>query len=93
MLIYKVDIGLDRGARKFFVAHSDVSGLHAEAATLQELIDVIRDLAPSLVESNHVPFQTQVMAFLRGLFSPTAGDDVATGGFNLRLSHDLRTAQ
>ena len=36
----------------WFVQSSDIPGLHAEAATLDELVEVITDLAPELVAAN-----------------------------------------
>jgi predicted RNase H-like HicB family nuclease len=36
----------------WFVQSSDIPGLHAEAATLDELVEVITDLAPELIAAN-----------------------------------------
>jgi predicted RNase H-like HicB family nuclease len=36
----------------WFIQSSDVPGLHAEAATLDELVAVIEDLVPELVAAN-----------------------------------------
>lgn len=93
MLVYKVDIAFDHEAQKYYVARSDISGLHAEAKTFQDLAEAIRDVVPDLIKANHVSFTTRITAFLRGVFAPAAGDQVSADGINLRLSHDLRAAQ
>lgn len=37
-----------------FVSESDISGLHIEAASIDEFEDVMRELAPQMILANHV---------------------------------------
>ncbi|UOA14532.1 DUF1902 domain-containing protein [Sulfitobacter dubius] len=42
---------------KVFYSESDIVGLHIEAATIEEFVEVMDDLAPQLVLDNHVTKQ------------------------------------
>jgi hypothetical protein len=37
-----------------FYSDSDIKGLHVEAATLEEFVSAVQDLAPALVLENHL---------------------------------------
>ena len=50
---YKVVVGWDAEKGVFFVVESDIEGLWAEARSFEELLDVIRDVAPDLIAHNH----------------------------------------
>lgn len=54
-----VTLGYDEANRIWFVQHSDLPGLCVEAATLDEMREIIADVAPDLMETN-------VPASLRG---------------------------
>ena len=49
---FTVTVDHDEKEGVWFVQSSDVPGLHAEAPTLDELVDVIAELAPELVAAN-----------------------------------------
>ena len=49
---FTITVSHDGKEGVWFVQNSDVPGLNAEAATLDELVDVIADLAPDLVATN-----------------------------------------
>ncbi|GJD33323.1 DUF1902 domain-containing protein [Methylobacterium aerolatum] len=46
---FTVKVSHDQEAGVWFVHESDIPGLHAEAATLDDLIAVIEDVTPDLV--------------------------------------------
>ncbi len=47
-----VIVSHDKQEGVWFVLSSDVPGLHAEAETLDELVDVISDVTPELIAAN-----------------------------------------
>ncbi len=47
-----VIVSHDKQEGVWFILSSDVPGLHAEAETLDELVDVISDVAPELITAN-----------------------------------------
>lgn len=49
---FAVSVAHDADEGVWFVQTSDIPGLHAEAPTLDELVEVIIDLAPELVAAN-----------------------------------------
>jgi hypothetical protein len=49
---FTVTVSHDEAERVWFVQSSDVPGLNAEAPTLDELVQVIADVAPDLIASN-----------------------------------------
>jgi predicted RNase H-like HicB family nuclease len=49
---FTITVSHDEHEGVWFVQSSDIPGLHAEAATLDELVEVIADLAPELVAAN-----------------------------------------
>jgi predicted RNase H-like HicB family nuclease len=49
---FTVTVSHDEKESVWFVESSDVPGLHAEAPTLDELVEVIADVVPELVASN-----------------------------------------
>ncbi len=49
---FTITVSHDEKEGVWFVQSSDVPGLNAEAASLDELVDVISDLAPGLVTAN-----------------------------------------
>lgn len=49
---FTVTVSHDEAEGIWFVQSSEVSGLNAEAATFDELVQVIADLAPDLVAAN-----------------------------------------
>jgi len=49
---FTITVSHDEKEGVWFVQNSDVPGLNAEAATLDELVDVLADLAPDLVATN-----------------------------------------
>jgi len=49
-MTYSVTIGRDDDAGVYYVAASEIPGLHAEAETADALIAVILDLVPELLE-------------------------------------------
>jgi predicted RNase H-like HicB family nuclease len=49
---FTVTVSHDEQEGVWFVQSSDVPGLNAEAPTLDELVEVIADLAPELVAAN-----------------------------------------
>jgi predicted RNase H-like HicB family nuclease len=49
---FTVTVSHDEDGGVWFVQSSDIPGLHAEAATLDELVEIITDLAPELVAAN-----------------------------------------
>lgn len=42
---------------KVFYSESDIVGLHIEAATIEDFVGVMEDLAPQMVFENHVTKQ------------------------------------
>lgn len=52
--MYEVIVARDEDGR-FFVLKSDIAGLHAEANSLDEMEEIIADLAPDLIRANHQP--------------------------------------
>jgi len=48
----KIQARWDEDAGVWYVADSDVPGLHAEAETPEALLETLRELVPELVESN-----------------------------------------
>src|SRR4051812_17348152 len=49
---FTVTVSHDETERVWFVQSSDVPGLNAEAPTLDQLVEVIADVAPDLIASN-----------------------------------------
>lgn len=49
---FTVTVRHDEAAHIWYVHESDVPGLHAEAATLDELVGVIEALSPDLIAAN-----------------------------------------
>ena len=49
---FTVTVSHDEQEGVWYVQSSDVPGLHAEAATLEALIEIIADLAPDLLAAN-----------------------------------------
>jgi predicted RNase H-like HicB family nuclease len=49
---FTVTVSHDEEEGVWFVQASDIPGLHAEAPTLDALVEVISDLAPELVAAN-----------------------------------------
>jgi predicted RNase H-like HicB family nuclease len=49
---FTVTVSHDEREGVWFVQSSDVPGLNAEAPTLDELVEIIADLAPELVAAN-----------------------------------------
>jgi predicted RNase H-like HicB family nuclease len=49
---FTVTVSHDEDEGVWFVQSSDIPGLHAEAKTLDELVEVVTDLAPELVAAN-----------------------------------------
>ena len=49
---FTITVSHDEKEGVWFVQESDVPGLNAEAPTLDELVEVITDLAPDLVAAN-----------------------------------------
>lgn len=49
---FTVTVCHDEQEGVWYVQSSDVPGLNAEASTLDDLVDIITDLAPELVEAN-----------------------------------------
>ena len=47
-----ITVSHDEAGRVWYVISSDIPGLNAEAETLDELVDVIADLAPDLIAAN-----------------------------------------
>jgi len=50
IMSYIVKVGFDDKARRYFVLHSEIPGLHVEADTFEAFVDASRDLAPDLIE-------------------------------------------
>jgi predicted RNase H-like HicB family nuclease len=50
--VFDVVVGHDEDDGTWYVEQSDVPGLHAEAATYDDLLDVVSDLAPQLIAAN-----------------------------------------
>jgi predicted RNase H-like HicB family nuclease len=49
---FKVQVARDEDEGVWFVESSNIPGLHAEAKTYEELLEVIVDAAPDLIEAN-----------------------------------------
>ncbi len=49
---FTVTVSHDADEGVWFVQSSDIPGLHAEAATIDDLVEDITDLAPELVAAN-----------------------------------------
>lgn len=49
---FQVVVRHDEAVGVWYVLSSDIPGLNAEAGTLDELLAVVSDLAPELVEAN-----------------------------------------
>lgn len=49
---FRITVCRDEEEKIWFVQSSDIPGLNAEAPTLDELVEVIADLAPDLVAAN-----------------------------------------
>ena len=47
-----VVVSHDKSEGIWYVLSSDIVGLHAESSTLDELVEVIEDLAPDLISTN-----------------------------------------
>lgn len=47
-----VNAARDGDAGVWFVESSDLPGLNVEAATLDEFVEIVADLAPDLIETN-----------------------------------------
>jgi predicted RNase H-like HicB family nuclease len=54
MKVFIIKVSLDSESGVYFVAESNVPGLHAEADTLDEMRDTIFELAPDLLVANGV---------------------------------------
>ena len=50
--IYKIWVEWDSEAEVWYVKKSHVPGLHAEAATQEELLEVLQELIPELMMAN-----------------------------------------
>ena len=53
MRTFKVEAVWDPEARVFY-SESDIFGLHIEAKTIESFEEIMRDLAPRLIEANHL---------------------------------------
>jgi len=51
---FDVKIARDRDLGVWYVCDSAIPGLNAEAATFDELVEIITDLVPDLVAANHL---------------------------------------
>lgn len=51
---FEVKIARDRDLGVWYVSESAIPGLNAEAATFDELVEIITDLVPDLVAANHL---------------------------------------
>ncbi len=58
--VYYVKAEWDEEAEVWYVSQSDVPGLAAEAATPQEMIDLVGELVPELLELNGPDDQAEV---------------------------------
>ena len=56
-MTYRIDADWDNAAGVWIATSADVPGLHAEAASLEALIEVVVDLAPDLLVANNVAAQ------------------------------------
>jgi len=54
MKVFIIQVSLDSESGVYFVADSNVPGLHAEADSLDEMRDAIFELAPELLVANGV---------------------------------------
>ena len=36
-----------------YISNSDITGLHVEANTLDEFVEIVKDIAPDLLAANH----------------------------------------
>lgn len=50
--VLKIQASWDAEARVWYVCESDVPGLHAEAESQEELLEVLKDILPELIEAN-----------------------------------------
>ena len=48
----KVHLARDEESGRWYIAHSDIPGLRVEADTAGELIRMVQDVAPDLIELN-----------------------------------------
>ena len=57
-----VNVSRDKKLHVWYVLSSDITGLHAEAETLDELVAVISDVAPDLIAANmpEIPADTAI---------------------------------
>jgi predicted RNase H-like HicB family nuclease len=46
---FTVTVGYDEAERRYFVLAADIPGLHIEADTFEEFVEVARDVVPDLV--------------------------------------------
>jgi predicted RNase H-like HicB family nuclease len=49
---FNITLSHDKEAGVWYVEKSDIPGLNAEAAILDDLLEIVRDLAPSLIHTN-----------------------------------------
>lgn len=64
-MAYIVTIRHDDNKHVYYVVSSDIPGLHAESSSADELFDIIRDLAPDLLDENTsiIPIEFHVESF------------------------------
>jgi hypothetical protein len=63
-MAYNVIIHRNDTEHIYYVASSDIPGLHAESSSIDELFKIVRDLAPDLlsVETADIPIDFHVEA-------------------------------
>jgi hypothetical protein len=51
---YVVRVGFDEALRRYFVQDSDISGLNVETENFEESVEIVRDVAPDLLDQSAV---------------------------------------
>ena len=52
MSSYTVEVAFDSDARVWYIERSDIPGLNVEASSYEELVEVVLDFAPELIQHN-----------------------------------------
>lgn len=68
---FKVIVGWDKEAQKYFIVESDIEGLWLEKPTFEALLAAMRDVAPDLITHNHGAQKTSpVLRVFREIDAP-----------------------
>ena len=83
--MFEIEVRRDDESGMYYVHESDLIGLNACALTVDELVEIIKDVATNLVEANNPRSKYS----LRSLFRAFAAKTNSTPGYRVRVSQEV----